>query len=136
VRRPHPASVDRFPVELDTDLGPTLRTRQRGHKSGRFISPAGMRVAVETDGSIASVVSKMIEASVPQAADVHDRPTPSVPLPVFVNVPEAAESETLIVAEPDLSPSESPAEMVGRVAVMFATAAVAGATTVYYFLRG
>lgn len=145
VRRPRVDAVERFPVELDADPTPTLRSRERGRKSGRFVSP-GKRMVVEADSSIADAVAQMIAATpLPLAASSVVGASPAAPSPealaAEVSLPVAVEAKPVAyvasaVVAPGSAIGDSALTVVARAASMFVLAVIAGATTVYFLLRG
>lgn len=158
IRRPTREQVDDFPVELD-DKAQTLRTRDRGRKSGRFTSPAGLRAALE-EGSIAAAVMGLVDAERAAAArseDAQETTSPAVseastlaatsdagmPAAIAATISESRPMSAPVVSEATHAVIEEVAAAtpsvvatVARVIGLFAAASVAGGTAVYFLLHG
>lgn len=136
VRRPRVDAVEEFPVELEraSEALPTLRSRERGRKSGRFVSPAGLRAAVEEEGSIANALKQMIEAE--RAKPVVVPQSEALPNEVLLNEAPSTEARVTRASVDVALATETPGAVVLRMLVLFTTASIAGASAVYFLLHG
>jgi len=128
LRRKRDESVPDFPVELRESDAPTLRTRDRGRTSGRFVLPAELRAPSSDEGPIARALKQLVQqerAEEPVSAAPHE-----VACDIAVSKVESVVEERGPTKPAAFSPTFSVA------LVVFAAASAAGAVTVYALLHG
>lgn len=128
LRRKRDESVPDFPVELRESDAPTLRTRDRGRTSGRFVLPTDLRAPSSDEGPIARALKQL----------VHDERAHA---PLGAASDEAVSDIAVSKAAPasdEQGPNESAAfgSTFSVALVVFAAASVAGAAMVYAVLHG
>lgn len=128
LRRKRDESVPDFPVELRESDAPTLRTRDRGRTSGRFVLPAALRAPSSDEGPIARALKQLVQeerAEEPIRADLCEGAGDNV----VTEAQTAAEFREPIRRTPI-------SNKISVALAVFAAASAAGAVTVYALLHG
>lgn len=148
VRRPHEDRARQTTTEFDGELLATRPSHDRGRKSGRFVSPGALRTAPAAAlGPIATALIDLINEERAQAESSLALAAPSDAIGALVNQPADVGMMVTPVADAHSVPHtlapdvvevapESSLTLASRALLLFVTAWIAGATTVYFLLRG